>query len=106
MASVLEAIGIEKKLQAKEHDRGQIMRAFRTDLRKKRFPALFRHNAGFQDYIKSLKLPRNTQMAPPKDFEGNTYTLQCKFKNLDELDNCRQTIENIINHPESKSVFK
>ena len=104
--SVLKNTCIENILRQKDLDRGQAGKLFRAELRKKRFPSLTRHEAIFHDYTKSLRLPPKVKMTPPRDFEGRTYGIQLQFKNMDELLECRKTIDRIVNHPDTKSMIE
>jgi len=45
-----------------------------------------------------LDLPPNTQLIPPNDFEGMSYTLTMKFETLTELRNCKDQIDLIADN--------
>jgi len=87
-------------------DKGQRTRELRKLLRKKRYPEISRFECVFEGYLKSLRLSGGAGLIPPRDFEGNTYTLQFPFRNMRELENCRAVLEKILRHPETKSILE
>ncbi len=103
--NLLEENDVQKIINNKDLDRTRITKQLRTYLKKRRFPAITRSEAVFQKYITSLKLTNMVKMVPPKYFEGNTYTIQLHFKDIQQLKSCHKTLDKIIRHPGTKTVF-
>jgi hypothetical protein len=72
-------------------DRGQKTNLIRQYLKKRRYPRITAFEEHYQRTAKELKLADGMQLLPPQNFEGQTYSLQMAFKNVDELQRlCRE----------------
>ena len=71
----------------------------RTYLRRRRFPMISKAETQYKAFVKQLKLGRNINLIPPKDFEGMTYSMTIRFDNQKELKNLKEKLEEIIHHP-------
>jgi ParB/RepB/Spo0J family partition protein len=82
-----------------ELDRSQKTRQIRAFLRQRRFPRIVEAERHFNQLIKNLKLGRDFKLVPPKDFEGNQYSLVITFRNRPDLISHRTTIDRLLEHP-------
>ena len=87
-------------------DRPRKGNLIRNYLKKRRFPNLAKAGNEFQQHVKKLKLGSHVNLIPPSDFEGSTYTLNLKFRNLAELEDRRNTLNHILESPELKVILK
>jgi len=86
-------------LENTEIDRSVKRQKVRTHLRRRRFPMISKAETQYNAFVKQLKLGRNINLMPPKDFEGMTYTMTIRFDNQKELKNLKEKLEEIIRHP-------
>jgi ParB family chromosome partitioning protein len=80
----------------------QIAGRLRVQLRKRRFPAIADAEEKFEEYVRSLKLKGKVKIIPPMNFEGSVYNIQLAFGSLDDLKSCRECLDKIINHPQTR----
>lgn len=104
--NLLNEVPIQNVLNNCELDRNQKARHLRTYLKKKRFPTIERMEKSFQHYIKSLSLEKDVKLIPPKHFEGDVYTIQLNFKNLNQLKVNMASVEKIAQHPDTKTFME
>ena len=100
--SVLQLIGekpLQEILNAAEMDRAVKRQKVRSYLRQRRFPTITRAEEDYRKLVKQLKLGGNINLIPPKDFEGNTFSLALRFDNGRELGDLNKKIEKMIQHP-------
>jgi ParB family chromosome partitioning protein len=86
-------------LENSELDRSIKRQKIRTYLRRRRFPMISKTETQYNAFVKQLKLGRNINLMPPKDFEGMTYTMTIRFDNRAELNRLKEKLEKIIRHP-------
>lgn len=87
-------------------DRTQKTRSLRHYLKRRRFPEIARAEIAFEKCIKNLKLGPDIQLIPPKNFEGQTYTLQLYFENLTDLVDRKNILDKLIQHPAFTAILK
>ncbi len=108
--STLEAVLLEKPLcqllEDDQLDRNQKGGKIRAYLKKRRFPEISKTEETFETNVKSLKLGNDVKLIPPRDFEGNAYTLQFSFKRLADLMDHRACIDDLIGSPYLKSMLR
>lgn len=80
-------------------DRSVKRQKVRTYLRRRRFPMISKAETQYNAFVKQLKLGRNINLMPPKDFEGMTYTMTIRFDDQKELQSLKEKLEEIIHHP-------
>ena len=80
-------------------DRAVKRQKVRSYLRQRRFPTITRAEADYRKLVKQLKLGDKINLIPPKDFEGNTFSMTLRFDNGRELGNLNKRIEKMIQHP-------
>jgi len=95
-----------KTLKNEKLDRPQKGRRIRDFLKKKRFPNLMKAESKFREDVTKLKLGNHMKLIPPADFEGSLYSLNLKFRNLAELEECRGTLDRILEAPELKDILE
>ena len=86
-------------LEAADMDRAVKRHKVRSFLRQRRFPAITKAETEYRRWIKQLKLGSNINLIPPKDFEGNTFSLSLRFNNRQELSDLNKKIGEIIQNP-------
>ena len=78
----------------------------RLFLRKKRFPRLTDLEDRFSSLKKKLSLSKNIRFEPPPSFEGDVYSLQLNFKNLEELEFVADQIKLLSENPLIKGLLE
>ena len=78
----------------------------RSNLRRRRYPAITKAEADYQDRVRQLKLGKHIKLVPPKDFEGTTYALTLRFKNQQDLRDLKQKIESLLENPALAEILK
>ncbi len=74
-------------------------RAFLDHCRRIRHPFLYSAERGFKSKVKSLKLPREVEIADPKCFEPGEFTMQISFKDGLQL---KKTLSKTLSLPLEK----
>lgn len=87
-------------------DSAQKAGRLRTYLRQRRFPRIVRAKEAFEENVRELRLGEGTQLIPPRDFEGRTYTLKMQFEDLQALRTRSAGLDKIIRHPKLKTILK
>lgn len=87
-------------------DRGQKGQKIRLLLRQWRYPRIAAAEKNYDTHLKNLKLGRDIKLIPPKDFEGNTYTLNLTFENLAHLKALQSNLNQIIQHPSLEKIVE
>ena len=90
---------LQKILKSVEIDRAVKRQKVRSYLRQRRFPAITKAETEYRKWVKQLKLGSHINLTPPKDFEGNTFSMNLRFNNRRELSDLNKKIEEIIQHP-------
>ena len=103
---VLEKASVLGITEDRNLDKSQASRKIRHFLRKWRFPELHSAQQHYEKHVKNLKLGRSINLIPPKDFEGNTYTLTMSFTNLSELQTLRNNLEQLTQNPSIKAILE
>ncbi len=87
-------------------DRAIQRQNIRSYLRQRRYPAISKAEADYQKRVRQLKLGKQIQLVPPKNFEGTTYALTLHFENRQDLSNLNKRIEKILEHPALGKILK
>ena len=90
---------LQEILQTADMDRAVKRQKVRSYLRQRRFPAITKAESEYRKWVKQLKLGNNINLIPPKDFEGNTFSMTLRFNNRQDLGDLNKKIEEIIQHP-------
>ena len=99
---VIQESGFQKILQNDELDRTQKTEKLRFYLKKRRYPSITRAEQKFEELVKELKLGNGMKLIPPKNFEGNTFSIKLHFNNLKNLQDHADTLKKIIQNPAFK----
>jgi ParB family chromosome partitioning protein len=83
-------------LERTELDRVQKSRQVNSYLKRRRYPTIVRTEKEFETQVKKLKLGDSVTLAPPRDFEGTTYTLTLQFNNHADLVDRQSKIERMV----------
>ena len=105
-AAVLFDADIRQILSSDDGDASQKYRRLAAYLRKRRYPHITRVERRFQDLLQALPLGPRAQLTYPPHFEGTQYQLRLLFKDLDELERHRQTLEELLQHSAFRDHFK
>ena len=89
---------LQEVLKTVEMDRAVKRQKVRSYLRQRRFPAITKAETEYRKWVKQLKLGNNINLIPPKDFEGNTFSMTLRFNNRHDLSDLNKKIEEIIRH--------
>ncbi len=106
--SIRQVLGHHKLLQlanSEELDRVQKTRQIRAFLRQWRFPRIVAAKQHFQHHVKNLKLGQDLGLIPPKDLEGNHYTLVFSFRNKADLKILQAKVDQIMQHPSFDEII-
>lgn len=90
---------LQEILEADNMDRAFKRHKVLSLLKKRRFPAITRAETEYRKWAKQLKLGNSINLIPPKDFEGNTFSMNLRFHNRRELSDLNKKIEDIIQNP-------
>jgi ParB family chromosome partitioning protein len=90
---------LQEILKTAEMDRALKRKKVRSYLRRRRFPAITKAETDYHKWVGQLKLGNNIHLIPPKDFEGNTFSMTLRFNNRQGLSDLNKKIEEIIQHP-------
>lgn len=93
-------------LQDADLDRAVQRRQIRSLLRKRRYPAITAAETNYQKQVQQLKLGKDIQLIPPRDFEGTTYAMTLQFKDQQELVALNAKINEILQHPALSKILK
>ena len=96
MSQVMAHESFQQIVGDKNSDRGQKTRYLRAFLRQWRYPRIVQAQKDFERHEKKLKLGPDIKLIPPKEFEGNAYTLKLNFSSLAHLKALLSRLENII----------
>ena len=99
---VIQESDFQEILQNDELDRTKKTEKLRFYLKKRRYPSITRAEQKFEELVKELKLGNGMKLIPPKNFEGNTFSIKLHFNNLKDLQNHADTLKKIIRN----SAFK
>jgi ParB family chromosome partitioning protein len=103
-----EAISVDTLLKEKDiqnlltrdgGDRTLTLAAFRSFLKRRRFPEISSAEAAFNAIVSELSLPAAMKVTPPKYFEGDQFTLSIRFSDRDDLETCYTRLGEMIHHP-------
>ncbi len=75
-------------------------------LNRRRAPASSFFMDDYTNMIKQLKLKKNVRLLAPSNFEGQTYSLQFDFSNLDEMKGIDKELARIIQSPQMAKILK
>ncbi len=103
---LLEEKEIKDIIAVDNLDRTQKTRSLRQYLKRRRFPEISRAEVAFEKRVKNLKLGPDIQLIPPKNFEGQTYTLQLRFENLTDLKARKNVLDRLIQDPGFAATLK
>jgi hypothetical protein len=78
----------------------------RLFLRKKRFPMLIILEDRFLNLKKKLGLSKNIRFEPPPSFEGDVYSLQLNFRNVEELKSSADRVKIFSENPLIKGLLE
>jgi len=101
---VLAMDPLQHILADKNFDRGQKGRKIRSFLRQRRFPRIVAAEQKYVAHLKKLKLDPAIKLIPPKDFEGDSFSLNLTFTSLDQLKSLSPMLDDIIQHPSFKKI--
>jgi len=105
MAGVLESPDLLLILEDGDLDRARKARSLRAYLRKRRFPNLAAAESAFEDNLRGIGIGSGMRLVPPRNFEGTEYTLQMQFADTDQLEEQREALDRVIEHPKMRAIL-
>ena len=94
--NLLNTKAVREILDSNELDRGQKAQQLLIFLYQRRYPTFARFKKEFEKQVKALKLGKSITLMPPRDFEGNTYTLTLRFNSHAELVDHQSKVDRIV----------
>lgn len=82
-----------------EADKNHAASQVRKALRGRRYPRLTAAEAEFERVVRELDLGPGVSLQPPRDFEGNTYSLRLDINAVQSLKARRDLIDRLADHP-------
>ncbi len=68
-------------------------------LQHRRYPSISKAADQYANRVKQLKLGKNINLIPPKNFEDTAFTMTLRFNSRENLGDLKKKIEEIIAHP-------
>lgn len=102
---LLDTKFLQEILKNAEIDRAVKRQKVRSYLRQRRFPAITKAESDYGRWIKQLKLGRHIDLNPPKDFEGNTFSMTLRFHNRQGLSDLKKRLDKIMQHPALSKIL-
>jgi ParB/RepB/Spo0J family partition protein len=97
---------MRKILDSSELDRVQKSRQINSFLQQRRYPTITRTGKEFEAQVKKFQLGNSATLAPPRDFEGTTYTLTLRFDSHADLLDHQSKLDRIVRSEEFKRFLK
>ncbi len=92
-------------LNDEDLDQGQKVRQLRAFLRQWRFPRIVDAERHYNFHLKKLKLGQDIKLIPPKEFEGNVFTLILNFRSIADFKILQSILDKVIRNPSFKKIF-
>ena len=96
---------LQEILKNAEMDRAVKRQKVRSYLRRRRFPAITKAESDYRRWVNQLKLGKHIELIPPKDFEGNTFSLILRFQNRRGLSDLSKNLDKIMHHPALSKIL-
>ena len=106
MQQVLSHAGVSAIVHDEALDRAQKVRQLRARLRQWRFPRIVEAENHYHLHAKKLKLGQDIKLIPPKEFEGDTFSLVLSFKSIAQLKSLQSRLEQLIRHPSLAEIIE
>ena len=103
---VLQGEDIRAIVESPEFNRNEKGSMFRAYLKRRRFPTLVKTEERLLRELKALKLNEDLHITPPSYFEGGRYTLRMTFKNLEDFNKGRHTLNAMAKNPALKRLLE
>ncbi|MDY6905737.1 MAG: ParB N-terminal domain-containing protein [Thermodesulfobacteriota bacterium] len=94
--AVLETDEVGDVLENQDLDRGRKAARLREVLTHRRFPAIAQTREAFREAVQAMKLGKCIDLYPPENFESTYYTLQLRFKSMDELASQKAEVDKVV----------
>ncbi|MCF8024463.1 MAG: ParB N-terminal domain-containing protein [Desulfobacteraceae bacterium] len=104
--SVLRSREFADILEAMDIDRGRRMHLLRSEIYKRRYPALSSAEAEFFRHKNNLGLEEGMDLKPPQNFEDTTYTVILRFSSTRQLCCQAETLGRICRNPDLEVILK
>lgn len=106
VGEVLQCSEIRKILDAAELNRNEKGSKIRAYLKRRRFPTITKTEETFSKALKALKLDEHVHMTAPPFLEGSLHTLRMTFRNKEDFDKRRKTLDNMAKNPALRRLLK
>jgi ParB family chromosome partitioning protein len=102
---ILEQDRLGEILNDEEIERNQKVSEIIKRLKNRRFPALTKAEDEFEKHVKKLGLNNHLKLTPPNSFEGNTFSLNIRFKNLKDLEDRKTDFDKVVKGSSIKKIL-
>ena len=89
-----------------ELDRNQKIKRIRQKLNQIRYPEIVRFETNYLTCLQNIKLPESIHLIPPKDFEGNNYSMHLNFQNLNQFKEINHVLNKLQDHPDFAKILE
>jgi ParB family chromosome partitioning protein len=103
---ILEQDRLGEILNDEEIERNQKVSEIIKRLKNRRFPALTKAEDEFEKHVKKLGLNNHLKLTPPNSFEGNTFSLNIRFKNLKDLEDRKTDFDKVVKSSSIKKILQ
>ncbi len=93
-------------LNNEEIERNQKVNKIIQYLRNRRFPSLTNVENEFEKHVKKLSLNNHVKLTPPNSFEGNTFSLNIRFKNLKDLEDRKADFDKVVKSDSIRKILQ
>jgi ParB family transcriptional regulator, chromosome partitioning protein len=87
-------------------NRNQKIEAMLDALKRRRYPKISGFEKGYQRLVQSLELNGRIRIVPPKDFEGNLFSISINFQTRSEIKAYVRLLARVVERPEFAAMVR
>ncbi len=106
IVKIIEQERLGAILDNEEIERNQKVSEIIQYLKNRRFPALTKAENEFGKHLKRLRLNNNVKLIPPNSFEGDTFSLNIRFKNLKDLEDRKTDFDKVVKSSSIRKILQ
>ncbi len=104
LLELMTSAAVENVVRTDHPDENHKGNALRAYLLKRRFPEISRARETFQNRVTEINPAAGIKLAPPVNFEGETFSVSFEFKNRQEFTEKVENLQQIKRHPVFKKI--